>query len=122
MFLLISLLYASYLPPISIGTSSESHRNLIGTSSESHRNFALFSPIDNPDFQHFSLILQLQKNAPLQEKCVFLIKIFTFPFSVFSFQFSLFPRLIRTFLQFVPVPSPIYFYKNSYPVTYELYR
>ena len=26
----IPLLYATYMPPISIGTSSESHRNLIG--------------------------------------------------------------------------------------------
>ena len=29
---------APRLPPISIGTSSEPHRNLIGISSESHRN------------------------------------------------------------------------------------
>ena len=38
------LFLSMYLPSVSIGTSSESHRNLIGTSSEPHRSFTLSKP------------------------------------------------------------------------------
>ena len=36
-------LYATYLPPISIGTSSEPHRNLIGISPYNYRYISLLS-------------------------------------------------------------------------------
>ena len=42
----------TYLPLISIGTSSEPHRNLIGTSSEPHRNFTESLPYNN---RHFAI-------------------------------------------------------------------
>ena len=45
-------LSATYLPPISIGTSSESHRNLIGTSPSDERIFKQLS-------QKYHLYLQL---------------------------------------------------------------
>ena len=42
-FFFTYLLFATYLPPVSIGTSSEPHRNLIGTSPSNQRTSTVSS-------------------------------------------------------------------------------
>ena len=80
-FLLFPVVYhlsATYLPPISIGTSSEPHRNLIGTSSESHRMMSVSSSsyyrdLNNSHLIWFSLTLYTKKSRSPCAYAIFLL-------------------------------------------------